>query len=77
VDAPITAAVDSTGAIEADWARLRIGKFDERQPIGPKTRSVTFHVDLPAGSTRLETWLKAKDGKSCGAYYVELLYVTR
>jgi arylsulfatase A-like enzyme len=69
VDAPITAAVDGRGAISADTARLRVGTFDARQPVDETTRAVVFDVELPRGSTRLQTWLTA-DGATRGAYYV-------
>jgi arylsulfatase B len=70
VDAPITAAVKKGKAIQADKARLRVGAFDEQQPIAASTRVVTFEVSLPAGSTRLQSWFTAPDGSQRGAYYV-------
>ncbi len=70
VDAPITGKVKTGRAIMADNARLQVGAFDMRQPITAETRAVTFEASLPAGSTRLQTWLTAADGTSRGAYYV-------
>jgi hypothetical protein len=72
LNAPMTAAVDGQGAIAADTARLRVGQFDETKPVNPETRAVLFDVTLPAGSTRLETWLAAANGPSRGAYYVSV-----
>jgi hypothetical protein len=42
------------------------------KPIMPDTRAVQFDVMLPAGSTRLETWLTVADGSSRGVYYVSV-----
>lgn len=70
VDAPITEAAKGGRAIAAEKARLSIGTFDEQQPIPNAARSAKFEVTLPAGSTRLQTWLTAADGTSRGAYYV-------
>jgi hypothetical protein len=72
VDAPITARVGAGRAIAADSACLRIGEYDRQQPITADTRVVTFEMSLPAGSTRLQTWLTADDGSSRGAYYVSV-----
>ncbi|MEQ8790905.1 MAG: arylsulfatase [Pirellulaceae bacterium] len=72
VDAPITAAVAGRGAISADTARLRVGTFDEQRSVDETTRSVVFDVELPRGSTRLQTWLNGDDGATRGAYYVNV-----
>jgi arylsulfatase A-like enzyme len=72
VDQPITAAVDGRGAIAAETARLRVGEFDATKSVTREARAVQFDVVLPAGSTRLETWLTAADGASRGAYYVSV-----
>ena len=74
VDAPITAAVDGRGAIAAETARLRVGEYDEQKQIAVGEREVVFHARLPAGSTRLETWLRAGDS-SRGAYYVRVRFI--
>jgi arylsulfatase A-like enzyme len=61
--------------IEAETARLTIGKIDMRQNVPPRATSVTFEVRLDPGPTRLQTWLTPKDGKSKGAYFVEVKFV--
>ncbi len=60
--------------IEAESARLTIGKLDVRQSVPAGATSVTFEVRLEAGKTRLQTWLTQKSGKSKGAYFVEVKF---
>jgi len=74
VDAAITEAIPGGRAIAADTARLRIGSIDEKQPVASAARAVTFTVNLPAGSTRLETWFSFGEDESRGAYYVTVKY---
>ena len=59
-------------AIGATGARIRIGKLDQSQAVAPEDTSTTFRLDVPAGNTRLQTWLDRKDGKKAGAYFVEV-----
>lgn len=75
VDAPITGRAGAGRAIAADSARLRIGDFDQQQLITAQARAVTFEMTLPAGSTRLQTWLTASDGSARGAYYVSVRFI--
>jgi uncharacterized sulfatase len=58
--------------IQADEARLRVGKSDRRQAVPARATSVTFEVTLDIGSTRLQTWLIEKSGVTHGAYFVEV-----
>jgi arylsulfatase A-like enzyme len=60
--------------IQAQTARLTLGKLDESQPVPANAIAVTFFVRLEAGSTRLQTWLNEKNGTSRGAYFVEVKY---
>jgi hypothetical protein len=62
-------------AIQAQTARLTVGKVDANQQVAAGATSVTFQVRLEAGSTRLQTWLAQKNGVSRGAYFVEVRYV--
>ena len=57
-------------AIEATKARLQVADVDVSQDVAPDSRQAVFHVPLPAGQTRLQTWLTRPDGKSRGAYFV-------
>jgi arylsulfatase A-like enzyme len=62
-------------AIQADTARLTVGKVDVSRKVTVGTTGVTFEIQLEAGSTRLQTWFVDKTGKSKGAYFVEVRYV--
>jgi len=70
VDAPINAAIAGGRAIQASKARLTIGAVDLVQLVGAEAREVTFRTQLQPGKTKLQTWLTADDGTSCGAYFV-------
>ena len=61
--------------IEATGARLKIGEVDLDQPVSADATKTTFQVKLPAGKTRLQTWLTTPDGKTRGAYFVYVRYV--
>ena len=43
-----------------------------RRSIDAGANSVTFTIDLPAGKTRLQTWLDETGGHSRGAYFVDV-----
>ena len=58
--------------IPAEKARLTIGGIDVSKPLLSGARSVTFQVELPAGKTRLQTWLIESNGTTRGAYFVEV-----
>ena len=74
VNKPITAAIPGGRAIRAATARLKIANVDATKPVAADAVAVRFQVDLPAGKTRLQTWLTDPEGASRGAYYV---YVKR
>ncbi len=58
--------------IQAETARLTVGKLDVSRPVPAGAASVSFEVQLETGKTRLQTWLSAKNGVSRGAYFVEV-----
>ncbi len=62
-------------SIEATEARLKIGNVDQKQAVGEGATSATFKVALKKGETRMQTWLTTPDGKTRGAYFVEVRYV--
>jgi len=68
------APINEGAGIKAVKARLTIGKLDQTQPVPADAAAVTFGVNLPAGKTRLQTWLIDEKGGSRGAYYA---YVKR
>ncbi|MEX2287454.1 MAG: arylsulfatase [Planctomycetaceae bacterium] len=61
--------------LPAGNARVVVGGAEARQAIGADAESVTFTVPLQAGPTTLQTWLELKDGKSRGAYFVDVKFV--
>ena len=58
--------------IEATRAELSIGGIKKRQDIDANATEVTFTVTLKPGNSRLQTTLTDKNGKSRGAYFVEV-----
>jgi arylsulfatase A-like enzyme len=58
--------------IEAATARVKIGEVDQVQQVEPGATDVTLRLQLPAGPNRMQTWLTAGDGKSRGAFFVEV-----
>ena len=61
-------------AIPVVSARLRVGDFDEEQPVRGDDRAAVFSMKLKAGSMPVQTWLTDEHGETRGAYYV---YVRR
>ena len=59
-------------AIDIRSARLRVGPFDETRPVTETMSSVVFRLDLEAGETEIEPWFTTVDGKSLGAYYLDV-----
>lgn len=58
-------------ALDVSRVRLKVASFDGFQPVGPDTKAVTFLTKLPAGRTRLQSWLlDAAENEIAGAYYV-------
>ncbi len=60
-------------ALDLTEAAIQVGGLRLRRPVDPEVRDVTFLFSLPAGETRVQTWLSG-EGLSIGAYYV---YVRR
>ena len=71
-NASITASVDGGKAILPVTARIQFGDLEQTLPIAEGTTSVRFEMTLPAGKTRLTTWLTDKAGRSRGAYYADI-----
>ena len=51
-------------------AHLKVGDLEQQQPIEAGAREAHFELELPAGSTRLQSRLDQSDGSSRGAYFV-------
>jgi hypothetical protein len=58
--------------IDIRSTRVKVAQFDQTKPVTDKTASVTFTVDLNAGETNIETWFRTTDGKTLGAYYLNV-----
>ena len=56
----------------ATRAKIQIGGFEKETSIPQKAKVVEMILDLPAGSTELQTWFLDNEGRSRGAYYVEV-----
>ncbi len=59
-------------ALDAGTAKLSVGGVEQSRPVPDGARSVTFQVKLPAGPTKLQTWLTRPNGEARGAFYVEV-----
>jgi len=60
--------------IDAQRARLRIGDVEAEKVTSPFDPGATFRVELKAGPTMLQSWLRGRGGAERGAYFV---YVRR
>jgi len=61
--------------LRAGTARLKIGDVDVSAPVTAGSTGIQFVVELPAGRTRLQTWLAEQGGDVRGAYFVEVKYL--
>lgn len=64
--------LESGKPIKAKRAVLKISGLEKSSAIKPGSLGVEFNVDLPAGPTKLLTYLHTKDGKVGGAYFVDI-----
>lgn len=77
---PMRAAAPSTGwpyvegkSLPVHSVTLNIGDQEVTRPVGPEDRAVDITLDLPAGSTTLQTWMRDGEGKDlAGVYYVDV-----
>jgi hypothetical protein len=62
--------------VEAVRAKIQIADQIHEAKVAEGTESVVFDLQLPAGKTKLTTWLFDAKGKAGGAYFteVELLF---
>jgi hypothetical protein len=52
---------------------LKVGDQEVTRPVGPEDQSVDITLDLTAGSTTLQTWMRDEQGKDlAGVYYVDV-----
>jgi arylsulfatase A-like enzyme len=78
LDKPITEGIEGeitdwyTGgrAMPLETAKTQVADRQQEAEIPPGAKFVTFELDLPAGVTRLQTWLTGNADLTVGAYYV-------
>ena len=58
--------------IQADEARIKVGQVDKARVVPNGATAVKFTVELNSGQQSLQTWFTEDDGKSRGAFYVEV-----
>ena len=56
--------------LKATRAKVKIGELEKEITIDPQTHEAVIELELPAGETKLWTYLEHENGKSRGAYYV-------
>ena len=56
----------------AQRARIRVSGKTAELPVENGSKGVVFELDLPAGPTKLETWLYDRNDKAGGAYFTEV-----
>ena len=62
--------------LDATKAQVRLGGVEKKEDIADSAATaVTFELPLEKGDARLETTLTTADGKSRGAYFVDVEYV--
>lgn len=77
---PMRAATPSTGwpyvdgkSLPVHSVTLKVGDQEVTRPVGPEDQSVDITLDLIAGSTTLQTWMRDEQGKDlAGVYYVDV-----
>ncbi|TWU38333.1 sulfatase-like hydrolase/transferase [Novipirellula artificiosorum] len=68
---------DAPQSMSATKAILQIGDQTLEKKLGGTEASVMFEVDLPKGHGLLQTWLSGADGKTRGAYFVQVHHATK
>ncbi|MDF1860791.1 MAG: arylsulfatase [Verrucomicrobiales bacterium] len=58
--------------VSAVRAKLRIAEKEMTSDVNPGMKSVDFEIELPAGKTKLETWLYDESDEAGGAYFTEV-----
>jgi hypothetical protein len=58
-------------AVKAVRAKIEIAGKSAESPVESESKGVVFELDLPAGKTKLNTWLYDEKGKAGGAYFTE------
>ena len=61
--------------MKAVRAKVRIASQELESNVKPGTKGVIFELQLPAGKTKLETWLFDNNDAAGGAYFTEVEYL--
>lgn len=61
--------------LDAVSCRLAVGSQDVTVTVPAGAPEARFQLRLPEGETRLQTWLKRKDGQEQGAFYVTVRFI--
>ena len=56
----------------AKRARVRVAGQEAEAAVKPDAEAVDLELELPAGKTKLETWLYDESGEAGGAYFTEV-----
>lgn len=62
-------------ALQIKTATIKIGEQSFTSNVEPGSASVKFILNLDAGNTFIQTWLKCEDGTEIGAYYTYIRYI--
>jgi hypothetical protein len=63
---------EANAVVQAVRARIEVAGLEQETAVPPDSRSVVFEIDLPAGKTKLLTYLYDKKGTVGGAYFAEV-----
>ena len=63
--------------VQAKRARIEIAGFERELAVESGSKGVVFEVNLPAGETKLVTYLYDSQGKAGGAYFTEVEAISR
>ncbi|QGJ70309.1 N-acetylgalactosamine 6-sulfate sulfatase [Planctomycetales bacterium 10988] len=58
--------------VQAVRAKIEIAGQERETEVDPETMGVVFEMKIPAGKTKLETWLFDEQGEAGGAYFTEV-----
>ena len=58
--------------VVAERAKIEIAGMTKELPVQPDSKGVVFEVNLPAGPTKLVTYLYDAKGRAGGAYFTEV-----
>lgn len=64
--------IEADKAVVAEKAKIEIAGKTAELPVKPGSKGVIFELDLPAGPTKLVTYLYNKKGQAGGAYFTEV-----